>query len=176
VALEIVPEVVEAARSDFARESLQLFDDPRLRVVVDDGRAYLAAAPQAFDVVVGDLLVPWRPAEAALYAKEHFEAVRRALAPRGIFCQWLPVYQLSEEQLAILLRTFADVFPRTTLWRGNFLRDAPVLGVVGHLDSWDLAGIDRSAAALAARVDEDNPFLRHPMGAWLFFAGVLRES
>jgi spermidine synthase len=176
VALEIVPEVVEAAREDFARENQRILDDPRVRVVVDDGRAYLASPPQTFDVIVGDLLVPWRPAEAALYTQEHFEAVHRALAPGGLFCQWLPVYQLSEEQLVILLRTFADVFPAATLWRGNFLPDAPVLALVGHGQGWDLAAVDRQAATLAAKVDEHSPFLRHPMGTWLFFVGSLRSD
>lgn len=174
VALEIVPEVVLAARQDFADVNARVTDDPRVRVVIDDGRNYLASSPQAFDVIVGDLLVPWRPAEAPLYTQEHFESVRRALTTEGVFCQWLPLYQLSPEQLAIILRTFLDVFPRATLWRGNFIADEPTLALVGHLGSRPVEpeAIDARVQALAAPVDA-NPFLEHPAGMWLFLVGPL---
>jgi spermidine synthase len=170
VALEIVPEVADAAREDFADANARVLEDPRVRVVVDDGRNAVASSPQAFDVIVGDLLVPWRPGEAALYTQEHFESVRRALAGDGVFCQWLPLYQLSPEQLAIILRTFLDVFPAASLWRGNFIPDAPTLAVVGHLGSGPLApeGIDARLQALAR---DPNPFLGHPAGLWLHFVG-----
>jgi spermidine synthase len=174
VALEIVPEVARAAREDFADVNDRVLDDARVSLVIDDGRNYLAASPRAFDVVVGDLLVPWRPAEAPLYTKEHFESVRRALSAEGLFCQWLPLYQLSPEQLAILLRTFLDVFPRTTLWRGNFIPDEPTLALVGHLDARpvDVEAVDARVQALAAST-ESNPFLEHPAGMWLFLVGPL---
>jgi spermidine synthase len=174
VALEIVPEVALAAREDFADANARLMDDPRVTVVIDDGRNYLASAPQAFDVIVGDLLVPWRPGEAPLYTQEHFESVRRALTSEGVFCQWLPLYQLSPEQLAIILRTFLDVFPAASLWRGNFIPDEPTLALVGHLGSRpvDPGGIDARVQTLAAATDE-NPFLEHPAGMWLFLVGPL---
>ena len=176
VALEIVPEVVAAAREDFANANARLFHDPRLEVVTDDGRHYLAAPPHTFDIVVGDLLVPWRPAEAPLYSREHFEAVRRSLSADGIFCQWLPLYQLSGEQLAILARTFLDVFPQASLWRGNFVPEAPTLALVGHLGSrpLDPAAVDERVRGLAAGAGD--PFLSHPAGAWLFLVGPLRPG
>jgi spermidine synthase len=178
VALELVPEVVAAARADFADANLHLFDDPRLLMIADDGRNYLAAAPAPFEVIVGDLLVPWRPAEAALYTHEHFQSVRRALAPGGIFCQWLPLYQLTEDQLAVLARTFADVFPQATVWRGNFLPDLPTLALVGQAGGapLDAAGIDARARALAVQVAARSPFLQHPSGVWLRLVGALRPD
>jgi spermidine synthase len=175
LAIEIVPEVVTAARNHFADHNERLLEDSRVTVIVEDARNVLAASPTGFDVVVGDLLVPWRPGEAALYSRDHFESVRRALAPGGLFCQWLPLYQLSHEQAAILLRTFADVFPRTTVWRGNFLPGHATLALVGHaLEApLDVADIDSRVAALAPSVEAANPFLAHPAGFWLFAVGAL---
>jgi spermidine synthase len=177
VALEIVPEVVEAARQDFADWNARLVDDPRVEIVVDDGRNYLAFTPGAFDVIVGDLLVPWRPAEAPLYTREHFASVRAALAPDGLFCQWLPLYQLSPDQLAIIARTFLDVFPDATLWRGNFDPAAATIAVVGHRvpRALDVAGIDDRLRRLAVS-SERNAFLQHPAGMWLFLVGPLRPT
>jgi spermidine synthase len=177
VALEIVPEVAIAARQDFADVNSRVMDDPRTRLVIDDGRNYLASSPEVFDVIVGDLLVPWRPAEAPLYTREHFESVRGALTAEGVFCQWLPLYQLSPEQLAIILRTFLDVFPGASLWRGNFIPDEPTLALVGHRGSRPLEPevIDARIRALAAPFDSDS-FLAHPAGMWLFLVGPLRAD
>ncbi len=174
VGLEIVPDVARAARAHFGDVNRRLLDDPRVRIVVDDGRNYLAAAPERFDVIVGDLLVPWRPGEAPLYALEHFVSVRRALAPGGVFCQWLPLYQLSDEQLAVVARTFVAAFPNTTVWRGNFLPDAPTLALVGRTDDrpLDAAAIDARVRAFVVRAG-DTPFLAHPAGVWLHLAGSL---
>ncbi len=174
VALEIVPDVVRAARQDFADLNDGVVEDPRVEVVTDDGRNYLLAAPAGgLDVVVGDLLVPWRPGESALYTREHFDAVRRVLAPGGLFCQWLPLYQLSEAQLAIVLRTFLDVFPRTTVWRGNFLPGEPTLALVGHMSAsaLDVDAIDRRVARLAPSVAASSPMLADPAGLWLSLVG-----
>jgi spermidine synthase len=174
VALEIVPEVAAAAREDFADVNARVVEDPRVEVVIDDGRNYLAATPGAFDVIVGDLLVPWRAAEAPLYTLEHFQSVRRALTPDGVFCQWLPLYQLSPEQLAIVLRTFVEVFPAASLWRGNFIPDEPTLAIVGHLGFRvpEPETIETRVRALAVSSDGD-PFLAHPAGLWLFLVGPL---
>lgn len=179
VALEIVPEVVAAARADFASVNAGILADPRTHVVIDDGRNYLSSAGASFDVIVGDLLVPWRPAEAPLYSREYLKAVRGALRPDGLFCEWLPLYQLSEEQLRILFRTFLDVFPHATVWRGNFLSQEPTLALVGHLgaDPLDAAAVDRRSAAEApSLLPLDIPFLRHPSGPWLFLVGALRPG
>jgi spermidine synthase len=145
---------------------------------VDDARRFTARTPERFDVVIGDLLVPWRPGEAALYTRDHFVQVRRALAPGGLFCQWLPLYQMSDEQLGIVLRTFVEVFPQTTLWRGNFLADAPTLALVGHTarTPLDVAQIDARVRALAVTEGARSPFLSHPAGFWLFLVGSARAD
>jgi hypothetical protein len=121
--------------------------------------------------------VPWRPAEAPLYTQEHFESVRRALRADGVFCLWLPLYQLSPDQLAIVVRTFLEVFPTATLWRGNFEPDEATLALVGHVGSRALEpdAVDARVLALA-RSGEGNPFLKHPAGMWLFLVGPVKRE
>jgi spermidine synthase len=84
-----------------------------------------------YDVIVADLFHPARDGAGALYTREHFQAVRQRLAGGGLFCQWLPLFQLDEPMLKVIVRTFLEVFPHT---RGYLLRlnvDTPVLGLVG---------------------------------------------
>jgi spermidine synthase len=175
VALEIVPDVVDAARTDFADANARVLDHPRVTAVADDGRHYLASRPHAFDVIVQDLLVPWRPGEAALYAREHYQAARRSLRTGGLFCQWLPVYQLSDEDLRVVLTTFADVFPAATVWRGNFLPGEETVALVGHLDPrpLDAEAIETRVRALPEHARVVHPFVADPAGLFLHLVGPL---
>jgi spermidine synthase len=178
VALELVPEVVSVARDWFGEANLGVLGDPRVRVRAEDARSFVAATRERFDVVIGDLVVPWRRGEASLHTRESFEAVRRVLAPGGIYCQWIPLYQLSEPEFDSIAASFLDVFPRATLWRGDFSAGEPALALIGHTGP---RGLDASAAdgrvrSLAASPDRSNPYLAHPAGLWLYFVGPLDPS
>lgn len=178
VALELVPEVVKTAGDYFADSNLGLLKDSRVEVVNEDARVYLKASGQRFDVIVGDLVVPWRSGESSLFTREHFAAARAALAPGGLFCQWLPMHQLTEEQFKIIAATFLDVFPRATLWRGDFLTDAPALALVGHTDdaAIDPNAVDATAQQLKPSTASSTPILSAQGGLWLFLVGPLDPS
>jgi spermidine synthase len=177
LALELVPEVASAARDWFGEANLDVLSDPRVRVRAEDARSYVGATRERFDVVVGDLVVPWRRGESSLYTRDSFEAVRRVLAPGGLYCQWVPLYQISEAEFDGIAASFLDVFPRTTLWR-DFNAGEAVAALIGHTDPRGLdAGLaDARARSLAADPDRSNPYLAHPAGLWLYFVGPLDPS
>jgi spermidine synthase len=129
---ELVPDVARAAREYFAPMTNGLFSDPRARVVIGDGRSVLAADPRRYDVIVGDLFVPWHPGTANLYTREHFERIRSRLTDDGLFAQWLPLYQLSMREFATIAHTMLDVFPLVTMWRGDFSPTEPIVALIGH--------------------------------------------
>jgi spermidine synthase len=144
--VELVPGVAAAAREWFRAENRGVYDHPKSEVVLDDARNFLRATGARFDVIVGDLFVPWQAGTGALYAAEHFTAARARLAPGGVFCQWLPLYQLSEPEFAVIAATFVDVFPDAALWRGDLFASHPIVALVGG------AGVP-SAEALAAAAE-----------------------
>src|SRR5207237_7507094 len=113
---------------------------------------YLAAAGVPFDVIVSDLFIPWHASAGTLYSRQMYEAVRRRLTPGGLFCQWLPLYQLTREEFEVIARTFLAVFPHVTLWRNDFYPNRPVLGLVGARQplTLDLDRVGRRMAALPA--------------------------
>jgi spermidine synthase len=175
LALELVPDVADAARDWFADSNLGVLEDPRARLRAEDARSYVAVTRERFDVVVGDLVVPWRRGESSLYTRESFEAVRRVLAPGGLYCQWIPLYQISEAALDSIAASFLDVFPRTTLWRGDFSAGQAAVALIGHTnpDGLDATAVDARSQALMANPDRSNPYLSHRAGPWLYFVGPL---
>ena len=111
-----------------------LLTQPRVRLRHADARAFVGAAAASgvrYDVVIADLFHPQRAGAGTLYTREHFANIRRALAPRGRFVQWLPLHELSPEALASVVATFLDVFPDAEAFFAYFNARIPALGLVG---------------------------------------------
>jgi len=171
--VELVPEVAAAARVHFGAWNGALLDRPAVRLIVEDGRRWLAATADRFDVVVSDLFIPWHAGAGNLYAREMYEAAAARLAPGGLFCQWLPLYQLTREEFDIIVRTFLAVFPHVSLWRDDFYPNRPVVALVG---GGDHAGPDLTSvgARLAALPDwAQDPLLATPHGLAMLYLGEL---
>jgi spermidine synthase len=129
--VEVVPEVAALARSHFGKWNAGLLDRRDVELVVDDGRRYLAATDVRFDVIVSDLFIPWHASAGNLYSLDMYRTAAGRLADGGLFCQWLPLYQLTREEFEIIARTLVAAFPHVTLWRNDFYPNRPVLGLIG---------------------------------------------
>lgn len=132
--LEIVPELEDlighfSASNEHLAERVRATS--RVRILSVDGRHYVRATNHRYDVVVGDLFIPWRAGEGAMYTREHLEAVRHVLKPGGVFCQWLPLYQFGHEDFGVVVATFCDVFPFVEAFWLYFNVEQPVIGLVG---------------------------------------------
>ncbi|MEE9133344.1 MAG: fused MFS/spermidine synthase, partial [Gemmatimonadota bacterium] len=178
VVMELVPEVIEAARDYFGAWNVGIVDDPRAEVVAEDGRNHLAGTAERFDVIIGDLFVPWREGVGALYTREHFKAVKQHLMPGGVFAQWLPLWQLSQREFDIIAATFLSVFEHVTLWRGIFSPRGSSLALVAHQDGQplDMAVLDRRLAELEMTNPYRDGFLSDLTGFMLLYAGDLSSQ
>jgi spermidine synthase len=158
VASELSANVVAASRKYFTGKAdgidltQGLYQDPRARVLIGDGRNHLLANRETYSMVNADLFLPYRRGTGNLYSREHFEIVRERLKPGGVFVQWLPLYQMSEREFGVISRTMLAVFPQVSLWRGNFQPGAEIAALVGHADLTPLPAstIDPSRDKLAA--------------------------
>lgn len=150
--VELVPESV-ALMGTFAP-----YNDsgPDLKVHVADARRFVRATGASYDVIIADLFHPARDGAGSLYTREQFEAVRSRLTPGGLFCQWLPLFQLDLPTLKTIVRTFLDVFPQADAVLLRFNADTPVLGLVGST-----VPLQPDPAAYARRVSD--PVLREAL-------------
>ena len=120
--VELIPEVFHMARKHFSDYCHGLYANPNVRVVLGDARNLMLGEKTRYDVIISDLYVPWHQGTGNLYTLEYFELISKRLYSRGIFCQWLPLYQLSKEEFLRIVATLSHVFPRVTLWHGDFYR------------------------------------------------------
>lgn len=174
-AVELVPEVIDAAREQFAPWNGQLFRDSRAQVLCGDGRKELARSSLRYDAIIADLFFPAEEGTAHLYSREFFGLARSRLAPGGVFCVWLPCYQLTPATAGVVVRTFVDVFPRAIAVRANFDPLQPVLGLLGSNEAVPVSR-DHFAARLAGLSFPDSSLLRSPDHAMLALAGDLHAA
>ncbi|MGC9071243.1 MAG: fused MFS/spermidine synthase [Acidilobus sp.] len=86
VMVDIDEEIVNACKELLPEWHKGAFEDPRLKLVIDDAEHYLNTTSEKFDVIIGDLVDPeaggpaWR-----LYTKETYQLVRSRLNPGGVF-------------------------------------------------------------------------------------------
>jgi spermidine synthase len=85
-------------------------------LILDDARAWLHVAPQTYDVIVTDLTSIQYRGNGNLYTAECFELLRSRLSPGGIGAAWVPITGITSEALHVLVRTFREVFPHTSVW------------------------------------------------------------
>ncbi|REJ66673.1 MAG: methyltransferase domain-containing protein [Planctomycetota bacterium] len=147
VVVELIPEVVEAARL-LAQHNYGVVDHPKVDIRVDDARHYLLATDRRFDVIVFDLFVPWESESGYLYTVEHYQVARKRLKPDGLFCQWLPLYQVGAREFGLIADSIASVFPVTTIWWGKMDAAKPVIALIGSDGP-----IELDADRLATRLD-----------------------
>lgn len=128
--VELVPEVIEAIH--FFKKVTGDFDKfANLHFINADARRYVVATKQKYDVIVADLFHPARDGAGNLYTREHFQAIREILQQDGLFCQWLPLYQLDLEMFKVIVKTFLEVYPEGQAYLAHYSLGQPIIGLVG---------------------------------------------
>lgn len=112
VMCEIDEAVVRVSREFIPALSDGAFDDPRSRLVIGDGAAFVAEHTDAFDAIIVDSTDPIGAA-VVLFSEEFYAACRRALRPHGVLVSQTgsPVYQGREFQNALdnMRRAFVTI-------------------------------------------------------------------
>jgi predicted membrane-bound spermidine synthase len=83
-AVEINPGYLEVIREQ--PEVASLLENPRVELVIDDARRWLARHPgRRFDVIVSNVTLHWRAHSTNLLSREFTELVRAHLEPGGVY-------------------------------------------------------------------------------------------
>ncbi len=173
---EISPSAIRASKEFFSDHTNGLYEDPRVTVIAEDGRNVLRGSRNVFDLIISDLFIPWKAGTGNLYSVEHYEAARKRLSADGMYVQWLPLYQLTQQDFAIIARSMQEAFPMVSMWRGNFSGKRAVVALVGYQQSSQLTSDTPlvKASYLALREQLNDRGDRVPLIA--HYAGTLRAD
>jgi spermidine synthase/Tfp pilus assembly protein PilF len=93
-----------------------VLEDKRVRVIPTDGRNYILATPEKYDVIAAEPSNPWIAGIANLYTREFYQVIKSKLNDDGIFGQWFHNYSMSPDDFRMVFRTFVEAFPYVSLW------------------------------------------------------------
>jgi spermidine synthase len=113
--LEINDQVVKACQLFFTPFNNDCLNDPRTRLIIQDGRNHLALTREKYDVIISEPSNPWMSGLANLYSLDFFKLVRSRLNENGIFAQWIQSYEIDWDTFLLMGRTFKEVFPEGAL-------------------------------------------------------------
>lgn len=154
VICEIEPRVTGATR-EFSRENYDILSDPRVELVFDDARHYLATTSERFDVITSDPIHPWVRGNSVLFSRQYYSIVREHLRPGGIATQWVPLYDTNAEAIQIQMRTFTAAFPHASVWNSAFTRGGYDVVLLGSPTPRKL-----SLPEIQARIDNNEALAR----------------
>ncbi|MFQ5586623.1 MAG: fused MFS/spermidine synthase [Thermodesulfobacteriota bacterium] len=103
----------------FKNENRDVLNNPKSRITIDDGRSYLEVTTKKYDIITEEPMHPSLAGVVNLYTREYYELAKAHLKEGGIMSQWIPLYNLSVEDVRMLVKTFQSVFPHTTIWLAN---------------------------------------------------------
>lgn len=124
-------EEVPGGAAQFAEWNHNVLENPKLKLVINDGANYVKATRKQYDVISADPIHPFVSGAGTLYSREHWEICKRRLRDGGIIAQWLPLYHLSAADFATVVGTFSDVFPNCSMWFCGI--DTVIIGAKGDL-------------------------------------------
>jgi spermidine synthase len=114
--VDISKEVFDLAGSYSAPNYANPLRDPRVTCFVQDGRFFLQASPERYDIITGEPPPLKVAGTVNLYTQEFFSLMRDRLKDGGVATFWLPIYQLTTDETKAILRAFRNVFPDSSVW------------------------------------------------------------
>lgn len=118
--VEISQEVVDAARLHFGQANKNSLANPRVKVIIGDGRNHLAHTAKTYDVISSEPSYFWIAGLGNLFTQEYYRLLAERLKPGGILCQWIYGYYIREPDYKLALRTILETFPHVTVWSNSF--------------------------------------------------------
>lgn len=94
-----------------------VLNHPKLEFIQGDGRNYLLATREKYDVISSNAIHPRYSAN--LYTVDFYQLCREKMTPDGIICAWMTQNSLVDVEWRMLCRSFTEIFPYSSLWYCN---------------------------------------------------------
>ena len=126
-------EPVLEAGTLFSEWNRGVLTNSRTKIITEDARTVLKLSPQEYDVVISEPSNPWVVGVGSVFSKEFYELASSRLKDGGVMAQWFHIYEMHDEIVFLVLRTFVSVFPYVEVWdtqEGDLL-------LLGSMQPWE---------------------------------------
>lgn len=113
---EISPGIIKISQNYFKKVNDNVFNDKKVKIKVADGRNYVMASKEKFDIILSDSIHPKYQGNGFLYTKDYFNLIYLKIRDGGIVSMWLPLYSMTLKNYKEILKAFSDVFPYVSVW------------------------------------------------------------
>ena len=115
--LELEPRMVNCA-SYFAAVNHDVVNHKKVNILLGDARETLMAARgKKYDLIASAPSNPHRAGVASLYTREYYRTVADRLDEDGVFTQWLQAYEISIDNVQLIMVTLRSVFPQVCTYQ-----------------------------------------------------------
>ena len=109
--VEINPLMIEVNRNVLHSYNDDVVNNPKLNIIINDGRRYTAYTGKIYDAVVSEPTELSSSGTSALFTREFYASVINVLSEDGMLCQWFPRYEVVERDYKVVINTIKQVFP-----------------------------------------------------------------
>jgi len=107
--------VLEAA-AFFAPWNHGVLTNDRVRIVREDARTVLKLEAKKYDVIISEPSNPWTAGIGSVFSREFYQIAASRLKPGGLMGQWFHTYDMNDDVIKLVVRTFGSVFPSMEIW------------------------------------------------------------
>ena len=125
--VELDPTLIGLGKAHLPDDATRSLDDPRVRIYLTDGRAFIKSAPQSYDVIVINLPDPMTAQLNRFYTVEFFREAARVMKPSGVLALGATsseniIGPTLAQYLTSIYRSVTAVFPRVVVFPGGTAR------------------------------------------------------
>jgi spermidine synthase len=117
---EIEPLVPQVASKYFGEFNYNVIKNPKVHVVIDDARHFLATTTEKFDAITSDPFDPWVKGAANLYTEEFWKLAKSHLNPGGVVTVFVQLYEAGAPAVKSEIASFLQAFPGGIVWANNY--------------------------------------------------------
>jgi spermidine synthase len=100
----------------FAQWNRGVLTNERTRLINDDARAALKLRPDRYDVIISEPSNPWVVGVGSVFSQDFYRLCTNRLTDNGVMAQWFHKYEMADDIVFLIFRTFASVFPNMEIW------------------------------------------------------------
>jgi predicted membrane-bound spermidine synthase len=108
--VELEPAVVDAGKA-IAGGKIPALQDPRVRIDFNDARNTLLVENNTYDIIAAQPSHPWLAGASSVFTREFWTIAKSRLNEKGVFGQWVNLFNMDATTLRSIFKAFYEVFP-----------------------------------------------------------------